>query len=73
MPPPPKPTRRQVNVRLPTDLVELIDTRRAKKDLSRDAWVERALRYALENNPAESGLRSGTTRTATPPHRRPVR
>lgn len=47
----PRPTRRQMNVRLPTDLIAQIDVRRAHKDLSRDQFVERALRFALANNP----------------------
>lgn len=43
--------RRQMNVRLPEDLIAQVDLRRARKDLSRDAWVERAIRYALANSP----------------------
>ena len=74
-PPQPKPARRQVNVRLPVDLVEAIDARRAKKDLSRDQWMERALRFALEQptatgSPLTGELRTRSGRTATPPHRR---
>lgn len=47
----PKPKRVQVNVRLPEDLRDEIDRRRARKDMSRDVWVERALRYALATSP----------------------
>ena len=43
--------RRQMNVRLPEDLIEAIDVRRARKDLSRDRFVENALRYALAQHP----------------------
>ena len=43
--------RRQMNVRLPEDLIEAIDVRRARKDMSRDAFVENALRYALAQHP----------------------
>lgn len=50
--PPPTTRRRQMNVRLPADLIEQVDARRARKDMSRDTWVERALRYALANSPA---------------------
>lgn len=42
---PPLGLRKQVNVRLPVDLVEQIDTARGPK--SRDAWMERAARVAL--------------------------
>lgn len=70
----PKPTRRQVNVRLPLDLVEAIDARRARKDLSRDEWMTRALRFALEapnvSDPATGELRTMAGRTAAPPHLR---
>lgn len=43
---------KQCNVRLPTSLVESIDARRAElaregTNLSRDVWIERALRAAL--------------------------
>lgn len=48
---PPKVERKQCNVRLPVDLIAEIDARRQKKDLSRDAWVERAIRYAIANAP----------------------
>lgn len=44
-----KAKRVQMNVRLPPDLVQAIDSRRARKDMSRDTWVERALRYALQH------------------------
>ena len=74
LPPPPK--RRQVNVRLPLDLVEAIDARRARKDLSRDEWMARALRFALEaptvDDPKTGELRTRAGRTAVPPHRRPA-
>lgn len=43
--------RRQCNVRLPGDLIDAMDARRARKDLSRDKFVERCLRYAMENHP----------------------
>ena len=47
----PRPRRRQMNVRLPEDLIEAVDARRSRKDLSRDVFVERALRFALDNAP----------------------
>lgn len=50
-PTPPKPKRVQMNVRIPEDLRDEVDTRRARKDLSRDAWVERAIRFALTHGP----------------------
>jgi len=40
-----------MNVRLPEDLIEAIDVRRARKDLSRDRFVENAIRYALAQHP----------------------
>lgn len=78
-PKPPPVTRRQVNVRLPVDLVEAVDARRARKDLSRDQWIERALRFALEQKPegqpGTGELRTMSGRTGAPPHlrRRPAR
>lgn len=65
----PPPRRKQMNVRLPEDLIESIDTRRQRKGLSRDAWVERALRYALratDRTPASEAV-------ATAPGRRTAR
>lgn len=50
--PPEAPERKQMNVRLPVDLIEAIDVRRARKDMSRDLWVEKALRFALAHHPA---------------------
>lgn len=68
----PRVTRRQVNVRLPVELVEQIDARRHRKDLSRDSWVERALTFALSFNPEDNpaSLETSAGRTAPPPHRR---
>lgn len=54
----PKPRRRQMNVRLPEDLIDAIDARRSRKDLSRDVFVERALRFALDTAPP-AGARPG--------------
>ena len=48
------PRRRQMNVRIPDDIIEAIDARRKRKGLSRDVWVERALRFALTNAPEPS-------------------
>lgn len=62
----PAPARRQMNVRLPVDLIEAIDARRARLDLSRDQWVERALRHALTST-------TPTSAAATAPGRRTVR
>lgn len=50
--PEPAPPRKQMNVRLPEDLIEAVDARRARKDMSRDLWVENALRFALAQHPA---------------------
>lgn len=50
--PPATAPKKQMNVRLPGDLIEAIDARRARKDMSRDQWVENALRYALAQHPA---------------------
>lgn len=47
------PARKQMNVRLPEDLIESVDARRRIKGLSRDQWVEKALRFALRNHPAQ--------------------
>lgn len=55
-----------MNVRLPADLIEQIDARRARLDLSRDAWVERALRYAIAAPPS---IRTETARTVRGAHR----
>lgn len=46
------PKRKQMNVRLPPELIDEIDDRRSARSLSRDQWVERALRFALHHNPA---------------------
>lgn len=54
---PEPPPRRQMNVRLPEDLIEEVDARRAIKDLSRDRFVENALRYALTHHPAPQPTR----------------
>lgn len=48
----PQVKRKQMNVRLPEDLIEALDARRARKDMSRDQWVENALRFALSQHPA---------------------
>ena len=48
----PPAKRKQMNVRLPEDLIEALDARRARKDMSRDQWVENALRFALSQHPA---------------------
>lgn len=58
----PPPKKRQMNVRLDPDLIDLIDQRRALRGLSRDEWVARALRYALQEQPAPSRPRSRTNR-----------
>lgn len=47
----PPAERRQCNVRLPGDLIDAMDERRARKDLSRDKFIERAVRYAMEHHP----------------------
>lgn len=53
-PPEPARKRRQVNVRLPDDLIDDIDARRAgirqldgTLGISRDRWIENASRFAL--------------------------
>jgi predicted HicB family RNase H-like nuclease len=51
---PTPPARKQFNVRLPVDLIEAVDARRARKDLSRDKWVENALRFALAQHPTST-------------------
>ena len=63
--PPAQPTkvpRVQMNVRIPEDLRDEVDARRARKDMSRDLWVERALRFALAYGP-------GPTRSTRPRQR----
>lgn len=50
-PPTPAVERRQCNVRLPSDLIDSMDERRARKDLSRDKFIERCVRYAMANHP----------------------
>lgn len=61
--PPPHPLNRkvQMNVRVPPDLIEAIDTRRqdlaehrGDKVLSRDEWVTRALRWAVSQPVGQS-------------------
>lgn len=64
--------RKQVNVRLPVPLIEQIDARRQVKDMSRDKWVENALRFALQHGQTPSPVVAGGRRTAPPPHRRPL-
>lgn len=64
----PTPTRKQMNVRLPVDLIARLDARRNRKDLSRDVFVERALEYALAHNPDTTA-----PAVATAPGRRTVR
>lgn len=46
-----RPKRKQMNVRLPQDLIDQIDERRSHRSLSRDQIVERMLRFALTHNP----------------------
>lgn len=60
------PPRKQVNVRLPLDLIARIDARRARKDMSRDAWVEKALEFALHAQETAAAV-------STAPGRRTVR
>jgi len=55
----------QMNVRVPRHLRDTIDTRRAPLHLSRDAWVSRALTWALQ--------RTQTTSTQTAPGKRTIR
>jgi metal-responsive CopG/Arc/MetJ family transcriptional regulator len=53
----------QIPIRLPRDLVAQIDARRKLIDEpSRNAWVERVIRWALDNEP---------TRRVVPPKREP--
>lgn len=47
----PRQKRRQMNVRLPEELIDTIDNRRAALELSRDTWVERALKWAVSQPP----------------------
>lgn len=69
-----RPPRRQFNIRLPDDLVDAIDARRAERGLSQSDYAERALRFALTFNPESQpgALRTRSGRTAPPPHRRPA-
>ena len=53
-----------MNVRLPGDLIDQIDSRRARLDLSRDAWVEKALRYAIAVPPSARTETGSTVRSA---------
>lgn len=72
--PPDKPQLRQMNVRLPPDLIAAIDVRRAqvRGGMTRDRWVAAALADALRRTPATLTMatRPGQ-RTAPPPHHRP--
>lgn len=68
--PPPAEKRAQMNVRVPVSLLAAIDARRGTKDMSRDKWVENALRFALASHPAAAPLSNTQGRTAPPPHRR---
>jgi hypothetical protein len=60
----------QMNVRLPKSLRDAIDARRAVKDMSRDKWVENAVRYALSQHQAVVAMTNTQGRTAPPPHTR---
>lgn len=66
------PARKQCNVRLPVDLITLIDNRRASiphpdnpdmTGISRDEWMRRAIVYALTTYP--SGMVAQTPRGRT--------
>jgi hypothetical protein len=72
------PARKQCNVRLPVDLIDLIDNRRASiphpdnpdmTGISRDEWIRRALVYALTIYP--TGIVTQTPRGRTAVHRQP--
>lgn len=39
---------KQIPLRLPDELVDLIDERAARFGMSRNAWCEKALRYVVE-------------------------
>lgn len=41
-------TRKQLNVRLPEELLQRIDERRTQVGLGRSEWVEKALTYMLQ-------------------------
>lgn len=70
-PPPAKPDLVQMNVRVPRELRDQIDARRAQKDMSRDKWVANALRFALAQHAAGTPMRATPTkRTAPPPTHR---
>lgn len=66
--PPADVERKQCNVRLPVDLIEAIDVRRAQigeKGISRDQWMENVARDALarvgrRGNPSPTAPRLGT-------------
>jgi predicted HicB family RNase H-like nuclease len=64
-PPPPGPTRKQMNVRLPEDLIGAVDARRSIKGMSRDVWVENALRFALAQHGPPRTPRPATVRRPT--------
>ena len=67
---PAKTPRRQMNVRLPADLVDQIDERRARLDLSRDVWVERVIRHALSLKASQARTTAPGQRTAPPARNR---
>lgn len=70
MPDPKAPTKKQMNVRLPPDLIDAIDARRAERGLSRDEWVSRALTFALDARQTTTRRPRHTgpgQRTAPPP------
>lgn len=62
----------QMNVRIPQSLKDALDARRKTKGMSRDVWVERALKFALSRaaKPAAQPLTNSTARTAPPPNHR---
>lgn len=39
--------RKQISIRLPAEVVDQIDARRAPQGISRDEWALRAFRYCL--------------------------
>lgn len=79
--PPPPPPRVQLNVRLPEDLRDAVDARRSEipngkggLGISRDLWMERALRAVLSKPrvppEAQATATADGIRTAPPPRHR---
>ncbi len=46
---PQKPDKEVISVRLPSELLKIVDTQAAKTDISRNEFINQCILYALDN------------------------